>query len=396
MKTALPIVFLAFASQLSVANVGVFTGYGHSIELTSTDRIKMVREEVTIIPGRGRFHFSGSVPGMDRVEYDCRFELKNLSEDPTKIQVAFPLNSQFLSPPYDRDQKVEDLVAQYRFIVQEGAKIYSLRYTPGDREKKLNNLFLWDLEFKAGETKNLRVSYAMPISMTLASSTKDQSEESNTQPWLKGLETCMLEIFGYVTETGQSWSGSIDEATFRVYTKGFDDYLLERPAMEGVTEEDRAEYLKQMPVWRPVVCRIMEPSGWKMTKQGFWEIQIKDYRADENLLFQYFILSIPQTHEDARRVIKMHGLDVSGRKNLADIMREFNGTKTKNQRIEKFLSNQVWHGQTPLRKISEVVINAVETNGDNKSGAGQPATKAADKPPVKDQPSTPTSKDAPR
>ena len=112
MKAALPIVFLAFAPQLSVANVGVFTGYGHSIELTSTDRIKMVREEVTIIPGRGRFHFSGSVPGMDRVEYDCRFELKNLSEDPTKIQVGFPLNSQFLSPPYDRDQKVEDLVAQ--------------------------------------------------------------------------------------------------------------------------------------------------------------------------------------------------------------------------------------------------------------------------------------------
>jgi hypothetical protein len=30
------------------------------------------------------------------------------------------------------------------------------------------------------------------------------------------------------------------------------------------------------------------------------------------------------------------------------------------------------------------------------AGAGQPATKPADKPPLKDQPSTPTSKDAPR
>ena len=108
MRVTLAILLFAITSQLSEANVGVFTGYGHSIELTSTDQIQMVREEVTIIPGRGRFQFSGSVPGMDRVEYDCRFELKNLGEDSATIQVGFPLNSQFLSPPYDQDQKVED------------------------------------------------------------------------------------------------------------------------------------------------------------------------------------------------------------------------------------------------------------------------------------------------
>jgi len=307
---------------------------------------------------------------MDRVEYDCRFELKNLSADPAKIQVGFPLNSQFLNPPYDQDQKAEDLVAQYRFIVQEGKRLHSLRYTPGDKEKKLKNLFLWDLAFKGGETKTLRVSYSMPISMTLTSSSKDQSMEPYAQAWLRSLETCMLEIFGYVTETGQSWSGPIGEATFRIYTKGFDDYILNRPATEGASEKDRAEYLKQMPVWRPVVCRIMEPAGWKKTEQGFWEQKIKDYKADENLMFQYFILSIPQTHEDARRLIKLHSLDASGRKDLADIMREFNGTKTKNLRIKKFLANQIWHGQTPLRKIPAEVINAVETNGDNKSEQG--------------------------
>jgi len=151
MKALLTISLFAIASQFSEANVGVFTGYGHSIELTSTDQIQMVREEVMIIPGRGPFHFSGSVPGMDRVEYGCRFELKNLGDDSAKIQVGFPLNSQFLNPPYDQDQKVEDLVAQYRFIVQEGEKIHSLRYAPADKEKKLKNLFLWDLEFKGGE-----------------------------------------------------------------------------------------------------------------------------------------------------------------------------------------------------------------------------------------------------
>jgi len=208
--------------------------------------------------------------------------------------------------------------------------------------------------------------------MTLASSTKDQSIEDYAQPWLTTMETCMLEFFGYITVTGQSWSGAIGEATFRIYTKGFDEYISERHATEGASEKDRTEYLKQMPVWRPVVYRIMEPSGWKMTEQGFWERKIKDYKADENLLFQYFILQIPQTVEDARRLIDLHSLDASGRKDLADIMREFNGTKTNNERLRKFLSRQVWHGQRPLTKISEEVINAVEKNEDNKPALDNP------------------------
>jgi hypothetical protein len=37
----------------------------------------------------------------------------------------------------------------------------------------------------------------------------------------------------------------------------------------------------------------------------------------------------------------------------------------------------------------------IDTNAEQ-AGAGQPATKPADKDPVKDQPSTPTSKDGPR
>ncbi len=363
MRLALAYFLLTIASQFAVANVGVFTGTGHSIELASTDQIKMVKEEVTIIPGRGRFQFNGGVPGMDRVEYDCKFELKNLTDKPTKIQVGFPLNSQFLKPSNNQDQKVEDLVAQYRFIVQEDQLIHSVRYSPGDRGKKLKNLFLWDLEFKAGETKNVRVSYSMSISMTLASSRKDQSMEPYAQEWLEVFETCLLEFFGYVTETGQSWSGPIDEATFRVYTKGFDDYLLDRPAMEGVTDEERDEYLEEMPIWRPVVCRIMEPAGWKMTEKGYWELRFENYQAEENLVFQYFILPIPQTVEDARRMLDKGGLDVNRRKDLADIIREFNGTKTQNKRINKFIFSQVWHGRTPLRKIPEKVISAIETNG---------------------------------
>ena len=44
------------------ANVGVFTGYGYSIELASTKDVQMVSEEVTIIPGEVAFCLTVECP----------------------------------------------------------------------------------------------------------------------------------------------------------------------------------------------------------------------------------------------------------------------------------------------------------------------------------------------
>jgi hypothetical protein len=49
-----------------------------------------------------------------------------------------------------------------------------------------------------------------------------------------------------------------------------------------------------------------------------------------------------------------------------------------------------------MNELRKLVLQADWTKKAQPAGAGQPATKPADKPPVKDQPSTPTSKDAPR
>lgn len=76
-------------AHVAFANVGVFSGYGHTIELSKSEEIQMVSEEVEIIPGRGRFLFNGGVPGMDRVEYKCKFKLKNLKNKDMTIRVGF-------------------------------------------------------------------------------------------------------------------------------------------------------------------------------------------------------------------------------------------------------------------------------------------------------------------
>ena len=346
----------------ALTNVGVFTGYGHTIELSSTESIQMVSEEVTIVPGRGRFLFDGGVTGMDRVEYDCVFTLKNLKNQKIGIQVGFPLNSQFLNPPYNKKKKTSNLVAQYNFISQVEGHQYTVRYVPGDKDRKLKNLFLWDMTFEPSEIKILRVTYSMPISMTLATSALNWKESEYNKEWYKGLENCMLEWFGYVTETAKSWAGQVEKATFQVYLEGFESYIYRRPLMEGLNAAKKEKTIEKFPVWRPVIFRVMEPKGWKKDDNGFWELSYDGYEGENSILFYYYILTLPRTVEDVNRLmsrLSRNGFSNEDREDLRDILREYNGVKTENKRIRKFLKNQVWYGKEVQQLIPDQVLDAI-------------------------------------
>ena len=347
------------------ANVGVFTGYGHSIELSSTEEIQMVSEKVVIVPGRGRFLFDGSVPGMDQVEYRCTFVLKNLKDKKVTVQVGFPLNTQFLRPPYDnKKKKTADLVTQYSFLAQEEEFQYSVRYVAGDRKKKLKNVFLWKMTFAPEETRTLRVSYRMPISMTLASTAIKRGVRDYGKRWYRNLETCMIETFGYVTKTGKSWSGKIEDAGFRVYVRGFEDYLERRPFGDETGPGTRAKSRGRFPVRVPMVVRTLSPAGWTSKDDGFLERSHRNYEPTENFLFRYYIIPFPRTPGEVKRMIPIlspKGMTAEDRQDLADIFREFNGKKTGNPRIAKFVRNQVWFGKARRHKIPESVLKAIET-----------------------------------
>ena len=47
----------------------------------------------------------------------------------------------------------------------------------------------------------------------------------------------MLEIAGYTTETGATWSGNVEKATFTVITKPFERYL----GFRGLLEQNLAD-----------------------------------------------------------------------------------------------------------------------------------------------------------
>ncbi|MBZ8180746.1 hypothetical protein [Oscillatoria salina] len=350
------------------ANVGVFAGYGHTIELTETKDVAMISEEVTIIPGRGRFLFDGTIPGMNRVEYVCQFKLRNLSNEKVSIQVGFPLNSQFFSPPYSNTRETSDLIVEYDFIAQEKGKIYNVEYFPTDRSERLKNIFSWTIEFEANEEKDLVVTYSLPISMGL-SSTAISNDLSYQKDWYKQLEMAFLELFGYVTETGKSWSGVIEKAEFEVYIQGFEDYLNNRPLSEKVDDEGKDNLMQMFKVWNPLFWRQTTWNDWSEDEQGFLRKTYENYEPETNLEFNYYILSFfPKNIAEATLLLKnlaKNNFQKDDYEDLRDIFREYNGETTGNQRIQEFLKNQKWYQEEKQHKIPDEVIELINEYIDN-------------------------------
>lgn len=288
MKKCLAFLIMALAPSLTYANTGIFEGSGHTIKLVRSEDVQLRSEMVRITPGRGWCLFNGSIG--DRVDYDCKFVLKNRSKKPVTIQVGFPLTSQFLAR--SDDMKADDataLVLKYRFIVRDKERTYHVRFVPYDQTKTLGAIFLWDMTFQADEVRELNVAYEMPTAIGLGDTTKDSDDivrrtqelllppaggraagseggrrdvpksasdsRHDVKDWYPILTSNIFEGLEYVTVTGQSWAGPIESAKFELNVKGFEQYLNERYVIERppYTAEQLAEIEKEK---KETVARI--------------------------------------------------------------------------------------------------------------------------------------------
>ena len=86
--------------------------------------------DVSIIPGRGPFLFDGTVPGMDEVQYECTFVLRNLTDKAEEVQVGFPLDSQFAREPEPVSSKpsARNWVLKYGFIALDEVTTYNVEF----------------------------------------------------------------------------------------------------------------------------------------------------------------------------------------------------------------------------------------------------------------------------
>jgi hypothetical protein len=403
-RLALTVLFVGACAAPVRANAGVFFGSGQTVRLGTSADIQLVSEDVTIRPLRSGWLMDGSIGrACDRVEYECRFQLKNLTDKPVSVQVGFPLNSQFTDTHYrpenselDRvrawSQDSGELVRQYKFIARERDRTYHPRFVFSDQDKKLKSIFLWDMKFEPNETRQLDVSYEMSMSMAATSMSKNEGAETfaaglrpefhfdpsrdasiHSKEWYRKFEEAMVEWFEYVTETGRTWAGKVDRAKFQIDLRPFEEYLQRRGWQEFLhdgprTVEEAAKWAAQLVGRKVLVHRTITPGGWTTAKgptnveiwigtKGVISWEYKDYRPEKLIRVCYWITSLPDSVGDLRRVIGLTFGKDPAREDLED-MREILlavwGIAPTRARVKRFVSEQIWYAPQDGRAIANI------------------------------------------
>ena len=393
---------LIFAAAGCFGNVGVFRGSGQTPVLEKSSEIQMVEELVEMRPRRGDYPVDTSCRNLDKMDFRCRFLLRNLSDKKVVVQVGFPLDTD--SNFQDRDGKTVDtkrIIRKYDFSVRARGRDFPVRFVPWDKDRKFSKLFLWEMTFAPKEELELFVTYTMEGYFGMAGCSRTHWKDMEKIPfyrcrYLEYLIFGVGEIQSYVTETGSSWAGEIEKAVFRYYPYEFEEYLAKRGAWEETAagRREREKYLEKQPL-RPgdflrcfvpsmPMTRIYSPEleEWrpgagKKKRDRYVELVRQPFRPkkDDDIRIGYVFPVIPmdrkqfelfcdilkltlekeaEMREHARKErperyenywkklnIAVYGPDV--RKNVADAVLEFHGIPRNNPEIADFLADQYWY-----------------------------------------------------
>ncbi|HEV2970509.1 MAG TPA: hypothetical protein VGY55_11005 [Pirellulales bacterium] len=381
--SGLAIAFIFLLSSAAWADVGVFTGTGQSVKQISNESVQLVSIDVTILLERGRFLFDGGVPGLDEVEYDCRFALRNLTDKACSVQVGFPIDSQFAKLPNDPKRAGKDWVSEYSFNARDVKNTYHVDCQFSDPQKTnyaYSAIFTWMINLQAKETRALIVQYRIPMSVTLASTSKrglgESSKGIQEHRWMQLLDSSTLEIAGYTTETGSSWAGSVEKATFKVVTAPFEKYLEHRGLLERKLDDlpaDEREIMKMnYPVHYVWSFRDVQPTGWQPVEGGVkWEY--KDYKPKDAITIRYFLMQFPRQHSEVdpwvdailRNIPDPH--QQAGELAVAkQILMATYGQEPTDEAARAFAEDQIWYARrkdfaiSKLSKEQQAVLAAVD------------------------------------
>ena len=406
MKILLTVCLLFSVFISCFGNVGVFMGSGQTPMLEKSNQIQMVEEEIIMIPRRGNYPVDLSCRNMDKMDFRCRFILRNLTDEKVVLPVGFPLDVDSRHLNYDGEVNQTQIIGYYCFVAGTKDKTFPVRFVPWDKKKKFSKIFLWEMTFEPKQEIELFVNYTMEGYLG-ADITVRNRDWDNRKPYkceyLKYLTYASGQAQFYVTETGSSWAGVIEKAVFRYYPYEFEEYLAKRGAHEESTEErnERLAAIKkksgnfadlfspEMPmirVWNPAFEQ-WHPKQGKYKNDRYLELVFKPYKPQkkDNISIGYTFPLIPinaeqfesfctavkinlkndaerkahlQKKNDAyykkywqHRIIPDYGQAV--RKNIADVILEFHGIARNNPEIADFLADQLWYPVKTPRKIDD-------------------------------------------
>ena len=397
MKKFLTLWLFFLISVICFGNVGVFGGSGQTPMQEKTADIQMVEEEIIMIPRRGNYPVDTSCRNLDKMDFRCRFILRNLSDKKVVLPVGFPLDVE-LRYLWDekRQYNQQAIISFYAFTAGTKDKTFPVRFVPWDKKKKFSQLFLWEMTFEPKEEIELLVNYTMPGYMGLDMTIRNRDWD-NRKPYkcdyLDELTGGSGQAQFYVTETGSSWAGVIEKAVFRYYPYDFEEYLAKRGAWEESCKDrkKRLEMRKKKPndsrwllspdmpmirTWNPAFEQ-WQPKQGEHKSDRYLELVFQPYKPEkkDNIRIGYTFVCMPQTAEEfeayccvikgklkrnaefkekvktanpklyekywKNRNIPPYGAAV--RKNIADVILEFYGIARNNPEIADFLADQMWY-----------------------------------------------------
>lgn len=400
-----PIFWLAaLCPATALANVGLFDGSGASITLGNTDQIQMVSEvvEISFSPAQGPV--TGDLVHRDKAHYNCRFVLKNLSNQTVTAQVGFPLLAQRDMPdPQEYPAAQAMLLEHYGFTAQSGDTVYPVRYQMRDAENEYRYVFIWDMEFAPGQTVELSVRYSVYGYNGLGSTEKQPPyfDAAYAKNYLSDLQQTVIQAYPYVTQTAGSWAGEVERAEFIIHDADFEAHLRKRGGLErdetqqiSAANKSQAERfdseLQNGTFYRYISAGNWQPAAdgksltWKeapFTEHKDIEIRYmftilpKNAEGFTNLLkgieenYEQFgsrLLSMMEKVKEGDAPDKQERIARMGsylnkhypapfadadRKNVADAVLEFYGIPTNNPEITDFLERQSWYPITVPRAI---------------------------------------------
>lgn len=353
---------LCFSTQIS-ANVGFFSGSGHTIELTETADIQLVSEEVTM-------EFMRSAPPYDlgwgsEVFVQCSFVLENLTEEQAQFQVGFPLKSDQVRHANIahalREEALPEPERSYRFEVQEGSERYEIEYVAHDKEKRYQGVFLWQMDMVPREICTLLVQYSLPVSVELynvyvdSTDTVDEgeaiTEADHNKIRHRRIGTGAIESFRYVTETANSWSGPIEKATFTAHIDKYMEFLT-----TGGSETDQPEKPENpselLATLRPMVFGQFSPADW----QEFGEAIVWQYEGsvpEEGIELKFITTPIPGDIKDVGGMVQYLGkyyspeYDKVTLGDFREVVAASFGIRPSEKRVREIISQQDWWTPVP-------------------------------------------------
>ena len=397
MKKFLMFCLLFLIAVSCFGNVGVFGGSGQTPMLEKTADIQMVEEEIIMIPRRGDYPVDLSCRNLDKMDFRCRFILRNLSDKKVVLPVGFPLDVE-LRYLWDekRQYNQQAIISFYAFTAGTKDKTFPVRFVPWDKKKKFSQLFLWEMTFEPKEEIELLVNYTMPGYMGLDMTIRNRDWD-NRKPYkcdyLDVLTCGSGQAQFYVTETGSSWAGVNEKAVFRYYPYDFEEYLSKRGAREEYRKDrkKRLEMRKKKPndsrwllspdmpmirTWNPAFEQ-WQPKQGEHKSDRYLELVFQPYKPEkkDNIRIGYTFVCMPQTAEEFEAyccVIKgklkrnaefkekvktanpklyekywkhrnFPDYGPAVRKNIADVILEFYGIARNNPEIADFLADQMWY-----------------------------------------------------